>query len=61
MANKTEIPMFYTFILLYLSEHLFGLWGLIIGIPLFTFFLDLMNVKEIPRLRKKTDDTLQDQ
>ena len=53
--------MFYTFILLYLSEHLFGLWGLIIGIPLFTFFLDLMNVKEIPRLRKKTDDTLQDQ
>jgi hypothetical protein len=28
---------------------------------LFTFFLDLMNVKEIPRLRKKTDDTLQDQ
>ncbi len=61
MANKTEIPMFYTFILLYLSEHLFGLWGLIIGIPLFTFFLDLMNVKEIPRLRKKSDDTLQDQ
>lgn len=61
MANKTEIPMFYTFILLYLSEHLFGLWGLIIGIPLFTFFLDLMNVKEIPRLRKKSDDTFQDQ
>lgn len=51
MANKTEIPMFYTFIILYLSEHLFGIWGLIIGIPLFTFFLDLMQIKEIPGIK----------
>lgn len=52
MANKTEIPMFYTFIILYLSEHLFGVWGLIIGIPLFTFLLDLMKIKEIPGMKR---------
>ncbi len=57
MANKTEIPMFYTFIILYLSEHLFGIWGLIIGIPLFTFFLDLMEIKEIPGIKLEKRDT----
>ena len=25
MSHKTEIPMFYTFIVLYLGEHLFGI------------------------------------
>ena len=43
--------MFYTFIVLYLGEHLFGIWGLIVGIPLFTFLLDLMKIKQVPSIR----------
>jgi predicted PurR-regulated permease PerM len=51
MSHKTEIPMFYTFIVLYLGEHLFGIWGLIVGIPIFTFLLDLMKIKQVPSIK----------
>jgi predicted PurR-regulated permease PerM len=44
MASKTELPVFIIFIILLVSEHFMGVWGLLIGIPLFMFFLDLLNV-----------------
>lgn len=46
MASKTDLPVFVIFIVLIVSEHFMGIWGLLIGIPLFMFFLDLLNVKE---------------
>ncbi len=49
MSSKTELPIFYTFIVLLVSERFFGVWGLIVGIPIFTFFLDVLKVKEIPQ------------
>ncbi|EOH89739.1 AI-2E family transporter [Enterococcus villorum] len=48
MSSKTELPIFYTFIVLLLSKRFLGVWGLIVGIPIFTFFLDVLKVKEIP-------------
>ena len=45
MSSRTELPIFYTFVVLYVSEHLFGMWGLIVGIPVFTFLLDILGVK----------------
>ena len=45
MSSKTELPIFYTFVILLVSERLFGVWGLIVGIPVFTFFLDVLKVK----------------
>lgn len=45
MASKTELPVFIIFVVLILSEHFMGVWGLLIGIPLFMFLLDLLNVK----------------
>ncbi|ERI94598.1 hypothetical protein HMPREF1982_00907 [Clostridiales bacterium oral taxon 876 str. F0540] len=45
MASKTELPVFIIFIVLIISEHFMGVWGLLIGIPLFMFLLDLLNVK----------------
>ncbi|MEY8444626.1 AI-2E family transporter [Enterococcus ratti] len=48
MSSKTELPIFYTFIVLLISERFLGVWGLIVGIPIFTFFLDVLKVKEIP-------------
>jgi predicted PurR-regulated permease PerM len=46
MSSKTNLPVFYTFIILIFSEHFFGVWGLIVGIPIFVFLLDLLEVTE---------------
>jgi predicted PurR-regulated permease PerM len=46
MSQKTKLPVFYTFVVLIVSENLLGIWGLIIGIPIFIFILDVLEVKE---------------
>ncbi|WJH31960.1 AI-2E family transporter [Paenibacillus sp. CC-CFT742] len=49
MAHKTKLPMFYTFIVLILSQHFLGIWGLIIGIPIFVFLLDILDVNKMEK------------
>lgn len=44
MSNKTHMPIFYTFLILLVSEHFFGVWGLIVGVPVFMFLLDILEV-----------------
>lgn len=44
MSNKTHLPIFYTFLILLLSEHFLGVWGLIVGVPIFMFLLDIIEV-----------------
>ena len=44
MSSRTELPIFYTFVVLYVSEHLFGMWGLI-GSPLLILLLGILGVK----------------
>ncbi|WP_160722511.1 AI-2E family transporter [Bacillus sp. USDA818B3_A] len=46
MSSKTNLPVFYTFIILIFSEHFFGVWGLIVGIPIFVFLLDVLEVTD---------------
>ncbi|RDW18597.1 AI-2E family transporter [Oceanobacillus chungangensis] len=48
MSSKTDLPVFYTFIVLIFSQHFFGVWGLIIGIPVFVFLLDILDVTDKP-------------
>lgn len=43
ISMKTHIPVFFTFVILIVSEHVLGIWGLIIGFPLFLFFLDIIS------------------
>lgn len=45
MSDKTHMPVFITFIILIMSEHIFGVWGLIVGIPITMFLLDVLDVK----------------
>ncbi len=45
MSQKTKLPVFYTFVVLIVSEHILGIWGLIIGIPIFIFIMDVLEVK----------------
>lgn len=44
MSVKTELPIFFTFVILVLGEHFIGIWGLLIGLPLFMFFLDITGI-----------------
>lgn len=43
-SHKTKLPMFYTFFILIFAQHYMGIWGLIIGIPIFMFLLDALQV-----------------
>ncbi|AYD40327.1 AI-2E family transporter [Clostridium fermenticellae] len=45
MSSKVHLPIFFTFVILIASEHFIGFWGLLIGIPLVMFILDLLDVK----------------
>ena len=45
MSSRTNLPIFYTFVVLLVGEHFFGVWGLICGVPVFTFFLDILGVQ----------------
>ncbi|MDO7904885.1 AI-2E family transporter [Paenibacillus sp. JX-17] len=47
MSSKTQLPIFYTFIILIFSQHYLGVWGLIIGIPIFMFVLDILDVNKV--------------
>ncbi|ASA25234.1 AI-2E family transporter [Paenibacillus donghaensis] len=50
MSSKMNLPMFYTFIVLLFSEHYLGVWGLILGIPIFVFFLDILEINRDNKL-----------
>jgi len=51
MADKTELPVFIVFITLLISDHFMGVWGLLLGVPLLMFILNLLNIK--PNSRSK--------
>lgn len=53
MASKTELPIFYTFLVLLVAEHFWGTWGLIVGVPIFTFLLDILDIKSVKKKAKK--------
>jgi predicted PurR-regulated permease PerM len=59
MSVKTDLPVFFTFLVLILSEHFMGIWGLIIGIPIFIFLLDILGFKiltknELEQIKKNS-------
>ncbi len=66
MSVKTDLPVFFTFLVLILSEHFMGVWGLIIGIPIFIFILDMMGFKimsknELEQIKKSSISEKDDQ
>ncbi|AKN33209.1 membrane protein [Clostridium carboxidivorans P7] len=44
MSSKTKIPVFFVFIVLIISQHFMGMWGLLVGIPLFMFILHMVGI-----------------
>lgn len=54
---KMKLPIFFTFSVLIISEHLMGVWGLLLGIPTFMFLLDLMGITKDSKASKGSDET----
>lgn len=46
MSISVHLPVFFIFVILIFSDHYMGVWGLIIGIPLFVFLLDILHIEE---------------
>ncbi|MFL0195302.1 AI-2E family transporter [Clostridium sp. WILCCON 0269] len=46
MSISVHLPIFFVFLILIFSQHYMGIWGLIIGIPLFVFLLDILQISE---------------
>ncbi|MCR5481311.1 MAG: AI-2E family transporter [Clostridia bacterium] len=44
MSNKTRLPVSFVFVILIVSEHYLGTWGLLIGVPIFIFIMNLFQV-----------------
>jgi predicted PurR-regulated permease PerM len=51
---KMKLPIFFSFAILIISEHMMGVWGLLLGIPLFMFALDMLKVPTVDKDSKKT-------
>lgn len=52
MSHRTHLPIFYVFLILFISETILGVWGLIVGIPIFIFIIDMLGVdakKSVPQ------------
>lgn len=55
MSEKTKLPLFFTFLVLIVSEHFGGIWGLIIGLPITMFILDVLDV--MPKEREIEEES----
>jgi predicted PurR-regulated permease PerM len=44
MSRTSKMPVFCTLLVLLISEHFLGIWGLIVGLPLTMFILDVLDV-----------------
>lgn len=44
MSNKTNLPVSFTLIILLVGQHYLGVWGLLIGVPLFLFLMNMLEV-----------------
>jgi predicted PurR-regulated permease PerM len=44
MSSKTELPVCFVFIILIVAENYLGVWGLLIGVPIFIFLMSALDV-----------------
>ena len=54
MASKTNLPICFIFIILLVAEHYMGVWGLLIGTPIFIFLMNILDVSfSLPEKKKR--------
>lgn len=56
MSMRSKLPVFLTFTTLIVAQHFLGTWGLLIGLPLVMFFLDIIGAtNDAPPENKKRE------
>src|SRR5665647_346346 len=45
MSARTRLPVCFVFIILLVAEHYLGVWGLLIGVPIFIFLMSIFKVE----------------
>lgn len=45
MSSRTELPVCFVFIILLVGEQYLGVWGLLIGVPVFIFMMNALDVE----------------
>jgi predicted PurR-regulated permease PerM len=55
MANRVRLPVSFVFIILLVAEEYLGVWGLLIGVPIFIFLMTIFGVQynEADNLKEK--------
>jgi len=53
MSHQTELPVCFIFIILLVGEHYLGVWGLLIGVPIFIFLLSVLEVDYLEGKKNK--------
>ncbi|CDZ24469.1 hypothetical protein CCDG5_1355 [[Clostridium] cellulosi] len=57
MSEKVNLPIFFTFLIITISGHFFGAWGMLVGIPVFMFILDILGV-DVNEVKKSFRDKI---
>lgn len=45
MSTKTRLPVCFVFMILLVGEHYLGVWGLLIGVPIFVFMMSVFKIE----------------
>lgn len=56
MSSRADLPIFVTFTTLIIMEHILGTWGLIVGVPIVAFLMDLMEIHHFDKNWHQTKD-----
>lgn len=57
-SNFTRLPIFVTLLVLLVSEHILGPWGLIFGLPIFVFLVESLKINPKPSESITTSKTV---
>lgn len=59
MSHKTELPVCFVFIILLVGEHYMGVWGLLIGVPIFIFLMSALDVEYEEKSKMKEKNKME--
>lgn len=59
MSARTRLPVCFVFIILLVAEHYLGVWGLLIGVPIFIFLMSIFKVEYEGESNKTVEPTIE--
>ncbi|MBK5245971.1 MAG: AI-2E family transporter [Peptostreptococcaceae bacterium] len=59
MSARTRLPVCFVFIILLVAEHYLGIWGLLIGVPIFIFLMSIFKVEYKSESSKTNENAIE--